>query len=533
MKFLLLTSFIGINSLYLNPLEKGIGIFGGLFNVSVLTQTFQIFIFLISSVILILTAFYPRKVYIKEFYSSFLRLFREKLSYNKNTISNKTGEQFRIVEYSLVIVFILCGGVFLMSAGDFVSVFLCIELQSYGLYILSSLYRDSESATASGLTYFLLGGLSSCFILLGSGLLYANSGTTSVDNVYLIYFMAEGGLGWYNPFFVDLGLVIFLVGFLFKVSAAPFHFWSPDVYDGVPTVVTTYIAIVPKVAIFGLFIDLISHMGYIAHSWKVVFIFSSFLSFIIGSVLGLTQYRIKRLFAYSTISHVGFILLGLCTDSIESMQACIFYILQYTVSNLNGFLILLSIGFFLYLYVYEVKEGTHTIRKRLVDENNSPIQLISQIKGYFYINPFISISLAITLFSFIGIPPIAGFFAKQMILSAALDKHFVFLVFVAILTSVIGAAYYLNLVKQFFFFKDDYQKNPSFSGKTFPAYLINYSDVSSRGRKLVSFKPEDITINSALSYAISFITLLLLLFIFIPEEWFNIASVLTLTLYRS
>lgn len=195
MKFLLLTSFIGINSLYLNPLEKGIGIFGGLFNVSVLTQTFQIFIFLISSVILIITAFYPRKVYIKEFYSSFLRLFREKLSYNKNTISNKTGEQFRIVEYSLVIVFILCGGVFLMSAGDFVSVFLCIELQSYGLYILSSLYRDSESATASGLTYFLLGGLSSCFILLGSALLYANSGTTSVDNVYLIYFMAEGGLG--------------------------------------------------------------------------------------------------------------------------------------------------------------------------------------------------------------------------------------------------------------------------------------------------------------------------------------------------
>lgn len=246
---------------------------------------------------------------------------------------------------------------------------------------------------------------------------------------------------------------------------------------------------------------------------------SSFLSFIIGSVLGLTQYRIKRLFAYSTISHVGFILLGLCSDSVESIQACIFYIFQYTISNLNGFLILLSIGFSLYLYVYEVKNGAYSIRERLVDENNSPIQLITQIKGYFYINPFISISLAVTLFSFIGIPPIAGFFAKQMIISAALDKHFVFLVFIAILTSVIGAAYYLNLVKQFFFYKSDYIENPSVANTVLRGYVVNHNSVA-QGIKnhFVDFKPKNITINSALSTAIAFITLLLLLFIFIPEE---------------
>lgn len=532
-KSLLFASIIGMNSLYINPLENGIGLYGGLFNINVLTQTFNIFVFLISAVILILTGFYPRKVYVEQLYSSFSKILSEKFSYNKNIISNKSGEQFRIIEYALVIVFILCGASFLISAGDLVSIFLCIELQSYGLYILSTLYRDSESSTASGLTYFLLGGLSSCFILLGSGLLYANSGTTNLDNIYMIYFMAEEGLVWYNPFFMNLGLMVFLVGFLFKVSAAPFHFWSPDVYDGVPTIVTTYIAIVPKVSIFGLFIDLISHMEYMAHSWKIIFIVSSFLSFIIGSVLGLTQYRIKRLFAYSTISHVGFILLGLCSDSVESIQACIFYIFQYTISNLNGFLILLSIGFSLYLYVYEVKNGAYSIRERLVDENNSPIQLITQIKGYFYINPFISISLAVTLFSFIGIPPIAGFFAKQMIISAALDKHFVFLVFIAILTSVIGAAYYLNLVKQFFFYKSDYIENPSVANTVLRGYVVNHNSVA-QGIKnhFVDFKPKNITINSALSTAIAFITLLLLLFIFIPEEWFNIVSVLTLTLYK-
>ncbi len=189
-KSLLFCSFLAFNSLFTKPLEKGIGIYGGLFNITTFTQTFNIFIFLVSATILVLTAFYPRKVFIKE-HSSLYKLLTSKLSYNKNTISNKTSEQFRIIEYALVIVFILCGAVFLMSTGDLISVFLSIELQSYGLYILSTLYRDSESATASGLTYFLLGGLSSCFILLGSALLYVNSGTTNLDNIYIISSISE------------------------------------------------------------------------------------------------------------------------------------------------------------------------------------------------------------------------------------------------------------------------------------------------------------------------------------------------------
>lgn len=227
-KSLLLTSFLAYSNLYVKPLEKGIGIYGGLFNVTTFTQSFNIFIFIVSAVILTLTAFYPRKVCVTQ-HSSVYSLLVSKLSYNKNLISNKTGEQFRIIEYAMIIVFILCGAVFLISTADLISVFLSIELQSYGLYILSTIYRDSESATASGLTYFLLGGLSSCFILLGSALLYANSGTTNLDNIYVITSISEiKGLSslmyLYQPYYFHLSLIIMSVGFLFKVSAAPFHF---------------------------------------------------------------------------------------------------------------------------------------------------------------------------------------------------------------------------------------------------------------------------------------------------------------------
>ena len=539
-KSLLLISFLAYTNLHIRPLEKGIGLYGGLFNVTTFTQSFNIFIFLISAVVLTLTAFYPRKVYIKE-YSSVYSLIFSKLSYNKNLISNKTGEQFRIIEYALIIVFILCGAVFLMSTGDLISVFLSIELQSYGLYILSTLYRDSESSTASGLTYFLLGGLSSCFILLGSALLYANSGTTNLDNIYIITNISEIAnfpniMCLYESYYFNLSLIILSVGFLFKVSAAPFHFWSPDVYDGIPTIVTTYVAIVAKISIFAFFLELVYYTqhSFLDFSWKSIFLLSSLFSLVIGSVLGLTQFRIKRLFAYSTISHVGFILLALTINNTESIQSYIFYILQYSLSNLNAFIILLAIGYSLYLYVYKEKE----YKDNLIDKNNSPIQLINQIKGYFYINPFIAVSLAITLFSFVGIPPIIGFFAKQMILSAALDNGYIFMTLIAILTSVIGAGYYLNLIKQIFFFKDNYKKNPAVNNLNLLAYISpqNVDNIEKKNvtsLKAITFRPDNITISSSLSTSISVITLLLLLFIYIPGEWFNIVSILTLILFKS
>jgi NADH-ubiquinone oxidoreductase chain 2 len=230
---------------------------------------------------------------------------------------------------------------------------------------------------------------------------------------------------------------------------------------------------------------------------------------VIGTIVGLTQVRIKKLFAYSTISHIGFILLALSINSIESIQAFIFYLMQYSISNLNAFIILVSMGFSLYYYVNDNDEY-----KELTDKNNSPIQLISQMKGFFYINPVLALSLSITIFSFVGIPPLIGFFAKQMVLSAALDNGYVFLTLVAILTSVISAVYYLNVLKQIFFDKPEYKVNPELEGVNMHANII-------RNNKLIqslTFKSNNIVLSSSLTISISILTLIILLFIFIPRE---------------
>jgi NADH-ubiquinone oxidoreductase chain 2 len=194
----------------------------------------------------------------------------------------------------------------------------------------------------------------------------------------------------------------------------------------------------------------------------------------------------------------------------ESIQAYIFYIITYTISNLNAFVILVTIGFSFFLYVY--KDENH--RDGLIDKNNSPIQLISQLKGYFYINPYIALSLAITLFSFAGVPPLIGFFAKQMVLSAALDNGYVFMALVAILTSVISAVYYLNVIKNIFFFKEEYKINPSLENLSLQG---NIQDSNGNNQK-VNFGLNNIVLSSALSSTISILTLILLLFIYIPNE---------------
>lgn len=534
------TSFLAYNNLFFISLDKGIGIFGGLFHVTVFTQMFNIFIFILTALILTLTSFYPRKVFLNQISSLSFLLFNggaSKFNYNKTKISNKMAGQFRILEYSLLIVFVLSGAVFLMSASDLISIFLAIELQSYGLYIISTLYRDSEQSTNGGLTYFLIGGLASCFILLGSSLLYANSGTTSLEGIYVISSISEvyanlgdsmqgDVLSWYKPYYIHISLIILAVGFLVKISAAPFHFWSPDVYDSIPTIVTTFVAIIAKISIFIFFLELVyyTEKTLFVFSWTNILLISSLFSLIIGSVLGLTQFRIKRLYAYSTISHVGFILLALSVNSVESIQAYIFYIISYSVSNLNAFVILVTIGFSLYLYVY--KDEKHN--DDLIDQNNSPVQLISQIKGYFYVNPYLALSLTITLFSFAGVPPLIGFFAKQMVLSAALSNGYIFMVLIAILTSVTSAVYYLSIIKNMFFYNDQYMINPSVEKLN----LIGNIQKNQNSEK-VNFKAENIVLSSSLSITISILTLILLTFMFIPNELFTLANIGTIILFKS
>jgi len=494
---------------------------------------FHLFIFIVSATILQLTSFYPRKVWLPE-YSSLSKLLLYNLLYYKTKILNKMAEQFKIMEYPLILLFIISGAVFLVSTSDLVSIFLCIELQSYGLYLLSTLYRNSELATSGGLTYFLLGGLSSCFILLGTSLLYSNSGTTNLDGIYVITSLSDIEnnkdiiLYWYISYYISFSLLILSVGFLFKVSAAPFHFWSPDVYDAIPTIVTTFVAIVAKISIFIFLLELVHYTSNslfaLKFNWTSSLLVSSLLSLIIGTVGGLTQFRIKRLFAYSTISHIGFILLALSINSIESIQAFIFYLMQYSISNLNAFIILISIGFSLYCYINNNKEY-----KKLPDKNNSPIQLISQLKGYFYINPILALSLTVTIFSFVGIPPLMGFFAKQMVLSAALDSGYIFLALVAIITSVISAVYYLNIIKHIFFDESEYIVNPEIIDMYFHANITKKDKLIKR----LTFKFDSIVLSSYLTITISILTLIILLFMFIPREWLSMANILALILFNT
>jgi NADH-ubiquinone oxidoreductase chain 2 len=518
----------------LSVISKGIGLHGGLLHITSITQVFHIFVFFISILILQLTSFYPRKVWVQE-HSSLKDLLFNNFVYYRTKIINKMGEHLKIIEYPLILLFVISGAVFLMSTSDLVSIFLSIELQSYGLYLLSTIYRNSELSTTGGLIYFLLGGLSSCFILLGTSLLYANSGTTSLDGLYIISSISDINnniVSWYKPYYINFSLLVLSVGFLFKIGAAPFHFWSPDVYDAIPTIVTTFVANIAKISIFVFLLELVYYTSnYVfdgqALSWTFGLLISSLLSLIIGTVVGLAQFRIKRLLAYSTISHVGFILLALSISSIESTQAFIFYLMQYSISNLNAFIILIAIGFSLYSYVSDNKE-----HKELLDKNNSPIQLISQLKGYFYINPLLSLSLAITIFSFVGIPPLVGFFAKQMVLSAALDNGYVFLSLIAILTSVIGAVYYLNIIKEIFFYSPEYEINPLLENLKLKGNIINKSSRLNNRIRPVMFNYKNITISSPMAITISIITLVILLFIFMNKEWLSMGAILVQILFN-
>jgi NADH-ubiquinone oxidoreductase chain 2 len=223
---------------------------------------------------------------------------------------------------------------------------------------------------------------------------------------------------------------------------------------------------------------------------------SCFLSLIVGTILGLTQTRIKRLLAYSTISHIGFILLALISHNIDSYQAYIFYIIQYIITNLNAFIILIAIGYSLYLYYTNIPEYNN-----IQEKNNSPIQLISQLKGYFSINPIMALCLVITMFSFIGLPPLLGFFGKQMVLSTALDNDKLILVLVGVISSVIGAVYYLTIIKTIYFDNSYYKK------------ITTYTDIS---------------LSNTYSVTLSIINLSIINFIFMPNEIINMTNILSI-----
>lgn len=403
----------------------------------------------------------------------------------------------------------------LISSADLVSMYLSIELQSFAVYILATLYRDSEAATSAGLKYFLLGGLSSCFILLGSGLIYAFTGLTNFESIYSLISVTGGNSTSQG---ILLGLVIIVAGFLFKIAAAPFHNWAPDVYDDVPTMVTTWLTVMPKISIVIFLLEIqsgtstgcieslslqIPEMNSSAESllgaenvFKNLLLLSSLLSLIIGTVVGLAQPKIKRLLAYSTISHVGFLLLGLAVNTEQSIESLIFYLVQYSLTNFNTFLLLLAFGYS--ITVASNNEG---------NKGSIDIKYITQLKGQFYSNPLLSLSLAICLFSMAGIPPLMGFFAKQQVLYSAVHSGYYFISLVAILVSVISASYYLKIIKVMHF---------------------DASTTSSAGTGVLAPR-----LSNSHTFLISTFTLAILLFILKPSIILNSTHLLALSIFTN
>jgi len=624
----ILGSYLAYNSLYIDAFGSGIGIYGGVFKITVLSQVFDIILFITGAIVSILTCFAPYnfktyndfnvieplmenknvdydkstwyfKSYFKEFYYRKLLKFYPYNESSKefkfltlllNSVKNLTSilpnyklnfpflvqnklnyPKLEVKEYSFLLLYTVLGGSLLISSQNLISLYLSLELQSFTLYILSASQIRSFRGTSGGLKYFLLGGLSSGFILLGCSLLYAYTGTLNIEHIFMIYSDSA------TNYFIDPCLLILFSGLLFKVSAAPFHNWAPDVYSDVPTYSTTWLIIIAKLSILILMLLLIHniHSGlnlnnlnileqyysininktneeaaigdvsldtqylktisslYIDSNipfffwnpsysslglWTNVLTLSAFFSLIIGTVLGLSQSRIKRLFAYSTITHVGFLLLALSINSVASIDAFIFYLIQYTITNLNLFFILVAWGYLysryylekdflnvrylklnpyswkdiyiepsLYDYAQFIKNKIeedswqtgfaydnrnikiNTIYNHLVIKEDTdyydfnkedsewlytPVPFLTNFKGMHFSDPYLAFCLSVSVFSLAGIPPLIGFFAKQQVLLAAMQLDYYFLSIIAILTSVIGAAYYLRIIKFIYFYDD-------------------------------------------------------------------------------
>lgn len=502
---------LSFNALYIESIGSGLGIYSGLFHVTVTSQIMDTFLLLIASVILV----------------AWPIINNTKLSIKNNTvnITNKLpqhtlGKINPCTEYSLIIMFSTLGASLLISCADLVSMYLSIELQSFGVYILSTLYRDSESATSAGLKYFLLGGLSSCIILLGSGLLYSYTGLTNFESIYSLISVS------YNNQIIHgltLGLILILIGLLFKIAAAPLHNWAPDVYDDSPTIVTLWLTIMPKISILILLLELQNGISLsseielfeslksinlisdlysenIVYVIKNLLLISSLLSLIIGTVVGLAQTKIKRLLAYSTISHIGFILLALAINSEQSTESLIFYIIQYSITNLNVFLILIALGYLI---------NNNKFITNNYYGSNTDIRFISELKGQFFLNPVLTISLTICLFSMAGVPPLIGFFSKQFVLLAAINSGYYFMSIVAILVSVISASYYLKIIRVL---HTEENKNE----------INSKSSIISTSESVLS---------NLHSYIISILTLSILLFVLKPSIILNSIQLLSLSLF--
>ncbi len=327
-------------------------------------------------------------------------------------------------EFPVLVLLATTGMMVMISANDLITLYVGLELQNLALYVLASFNRDSARSSEAGLKYFVLGGLSSGFLLYGISMVYGFSGTTAFAD--LAKLMAA-----HQPIASGLivGLVFVVVGLAFKVSAVPFHMWTPDVYEGAPTPVAAFFAVAPKMAALALFIRfMVSPFGPLILEWRQLIIFLSIASMVLGAVAAIAQRNIKRMMAYSSIGHVGYALIGLAVGTASGIRGVLVYLAIYLVMNLGAWAVILC------------------MRRR-----GEMVEDITDLSGLARTQPPLALALAIFLFALSGIPPTAGFFAKLYIFLAAIDAKLTGLAVIGVVTSVVGAVYYLRIVKIMYF----------------------------------------------------------------------------------
>ncbi len=388
-----------------------------------------VIVFLISALILYITPFEIQTrvngVFIRDTFSKFFQilillsvsclLFISKQYLQKNNLFKP--------EYPILIVFSTLGMMLMISSNNFLLLYLGLEIQSLSLYVISSFRRDNYKSTEAGLKYFILGSLSSGLMLFGISLIYGSTGSINFETISSMI----KNEGFYPG--IIAGLVFLICGFAFKASAVPFHMWTPDVYEGSPTPVTAFFATVPKLAAVGVLLRvLFDCFGQLVESWQQVVILISVLSMFLGSIAAIGQNNIKRLMAYSSIGHIGFVLMGIASGTDKGISAVLIYMVLYVIMNVGVFVFILN-----------------------MERNGVAVTTINSLNMYNDVSKSQTLFLTILLFSLAGIPPLAGFFGKFFIFNAAINAGLSWLAIMGGIASVIAAFYYLRIVYLMYF----------------------------------------------------------------------------------
>ncbi len=342
------------------------------------------------------------------------------LAMSVDYLQRRNGLRF---EYPILIALSVVGMMVMVSAADLLTLYMGLELQSLALYVVAAMRRDSGKSSEAGLKYFVLGSLSSGLLLYGASLIYGFAGTTNFSGIIDV---VQGGA---LPIGLLFGMVFVIVGLAFKVSAVPFHMWTPDVYEGSPTPVTAFFATAPKIAAMGLLARLLTDaFGRVPGDWSQIIAVLSLLSMFLGSIAGIGQTNIKRLMAYSSIAHMGFALMGLAAGTAVGVQAMLMYMAIYALMNVGVFAWILSL-----------------------ERDGQPVSDLAGLNQFARTEPVKAIAVLILFFSLAGVPPMLGFFAKLGVLNAAVDAGMGWLAVAGVIASVIGAFYYLRIVYYMYF----------------------------------------------------------------------------------